>query len=113
MTTIDGYQQERGLVPSIVEGTADRLRPVMLTTLTTVLGLTPLLYEGSQQAQFLKPTVITLVYGLGFGMLLVLMLVPALLAILNDVSRPMTAMRRAIRAPDRVMQGAWRGRLWC
>ncbi|MCG7520244.1 efflux RND transporter permease subunit [Ruegeria sp. Ofav3-42] len=106
VTTIDGYQQDRGLVPSIVEGTADRLRPVMLTTLTTVLGLTPLLYEGSQQAQFLKPTVITLVYGLGFGMLLVLLLVPALLAILNDLSRPMTAMRRAARAPDRVVQGA-------
>ncbi|CUH49429.1 efflux RND transporter permease subunit [Ruegeria atlantica] len=105
VTTIDDYQKERGLVPSIVEGTADRLRPVMLTTLTTVLGLTPLLYEGSQQAQFLKPTVITLVYGLGFGMLLVLLLVPALLAILNDLSRPMTAMRRAARAPDRVVQG--------
>ncbi|WP_171183885.1 efflux RND transporter permease subunit [Ruegeria sp. HKCCC2117] len=106
VTTIDGYQQDRGLVPSIVEGTADRLRPVMLTTLTTVLGLAPLLYEGSQQAQFLKPTVITLVYGLGFGMLLVLILVPALLAILNDVARPMTAMRRALRAPDRVVRGA-------
>ncbi len=106
VTTIDAYQKERGLVPSIIEGTADRLRPVMLTTLTTVLGLTPLLYEGSQQAQFLKPTVITLVYGLAFGMLLVLLLVPALLAILNDLSRPMTAMRRALRAPDRVVQGA-------
>nr|WP_321249359.1 efflux RND transporter permease subunit [uncultured Ruegeria sp.] len=105
VTTIDAYQQDRGLIPSIVEGTADRLRPVMLTTLTTVLGLTPLLYEGSQQAQFLKPTVITLVYGLGFGMLLVLLLVPALLAILNDVTRPMTSMRRALRAPDRVVQG--------
>lgn len=106
VTTIDAYQQERGLVPSIVEGTADRLRPVMLTTLTTVLGLTPLLYEGSQQAQFLKPTVITLVYGLGFGMLLVLILVPALLAILNDLSRPITAMRRALRVQDRLVQGA-------
>ncbi|SMO53651.1 efflux RND transporter permease subunit [Ruegeria faecimaris] len=106
VTTIDEYQQTRGLVPSIIEGTSDRLRPVMLTTLTTVLGLTPLLYEGSQQAQFLKPTVITLVYGLAFGMVLVLLLVPALLGILNDLSRPMTAMRRAIRAPDRVVQGA-------
>ncbi|KIC40097.1 acriflavine resistance protein B [Ruegeria sp. ANG-R] len=106
VTTIDGYQQERGLVPSIVEGTADRLRPVMLTTLTTVLGLTPLMYESSQQAQFLKPTVITLVYGLGFGMVLILLLVPALLAILNDVSRPMIAMRRALRAPDRVVRVA-------
>ncbi len=108
VTTIDGYQQERGLVPSIVEGTADRLRPVMLTTLTTVLGLTPLMYESSQQAQFLKPTVITLVYGLGFGMVLILLLVPALLAILKDVSRPMTAMRRALRAPDRVVRTAVR-----
>ena len=106
VTTIDGYQQDRGLVPSIIEGTADRLRPVMLTTLTTVLGLTPLMHESSQQAQFLKPTVITLVYGLGFGMLLVLLLVPALLGILNDVARPMTAMRRALRAPDRVVRGA-------
>lgn len=39
-------------------------------------------------------------------MLLVLILVPALLAILNDVARPMTAMRRAARAPDRVVRGA-------
>ncbi len=108
VTTIDGYRKERGLVPSIVEGTADRLRPVMLTTLTTVLGLTPLMYESSQQAQFLKPTVITLVYGLGFGMALILLLVPALLAILNDISRPMTSMRRALRAPDRVVRNAVR-----
>ena len=108
VTTIDGYQRERGLVPSIFEGTADRLRPVMLTTLTTVLGLTPLMYESSQQAQFLKPTVITLVYGLGFGMVLILLLVPALLAILNDVSRPMIAMRRALRAPNRMVRIAVR-----
>ncbi len=108
VTTIDQYQKDRGLVPSIIDGTADRLRPVMLTTLTTVLGLAPLLYEGSQQAQFLKPTVITLVYGLGFGMVLVLMLVPALLAILGDVARPMAAMRRAFRAPDRVVRAAVR-----
>ena len=73
VTTIDEYAAERGLLPPIVEGAADRLRPVMLTTLTTVLGLAPLLYEQSQQAQFLKPTVITLVYGLGFGMVIVLL----------------------------------------
>lgn len=106
VTTIDAHQQDRGLVPSIIDGTADRLRPVMLTTLTTVMGLAPLLYEGSQQAQFLKPTVITLVYGLGFGMVLVLLLVPALLAILNDISRPITAMRRAFRAPNKVVRTA-------
>ncbi|MHA6263345.1 efflux RND transporter permease subunit [Arenibacterium sp. CAU 1754] len=99
VTTIDEYAQERGLIPSIIDGAADRLRPVLLTTLTTVLGLAPLLYEQSQQAQFLKPTVITLVYGLGFGMLLVLLVVPALVAMQNDVARPIAALRRAVRGP--------------
>jgi multidrug efflux pump subunit AcrB len=97
VTTIDSYSQDRGLVPSIIEATADRLRPVLLTTLTTVLGLTPLMDEQSQQAQFLKPTVITLVYGLGFGMILVLLVVPALVAVQNDVARPLAAVRRALR----------------
>ncbi|WP_375174464.1 efflux RND transporter permease subunit [Pseudooceanicola sp.] len=98
VTTIDEHAQERGLIPSIIDGTAERLRPVMLTTLTTVLGLAPLLYEQSSQAQFLRPTVITLVYGLAFGMVLVLMLVPALLAIGNDISRQISAARRALRS---------------
>ncbi|MBE1285744.1 MAG: AcrB/AcrD/AcrF family protein [Rhodobacteraceae bacterium] len=99
VTTIDQYAKERGLLPSIVEATSDRLRPVLLTTLTTVLGLAPLMYEQSQQAQFLKPTVITLVYGLGFGMLLVLLVVPSLVAIQNDLSRPFTALRRSLASP--------------
>ncbi|MFK7754792.1 MAG: efflux RND transporter permease subunit [Sedimentitalea sp.] len=97
ITTIDEYGKERGMIPSIIDGAVDRLRPVMLTTLTTVLGLAPLLYEQSQQAQFLKPTVITLVYGLGFGMLLVLLVVPSLVAIQHDVARPLAAFRRAIK----------------
>ena len=97
VTTIDEYAETRGLIPSIIDGAADRLRPVMLTTLTTVLGLTPLLFERSQQAQFLKPTVITLVYGLGFGMVLVLLVVPALIAVQHDVARQMAALRRGLR----------------
>ncbi|MDX5384399.1 MAG: efflux RND transporter permease subunit [Rhodobacterales bacterium] len=103
VTTIDEKARERGLVPAIIDGTADRLRAVMLTTLTTVLGLAPLLYETSSQAQFLKPTVITLVYGLGFGMVLVLLVVPALMAIQQDVSRQVRAFRRALRQPRTAM----------
>ena len=76
----------------------------MLTTMTTVLGLAPLLFERSQQAQFLKPTVITLVYGLGFGLVLVLLVVPALIAVQRDVARPMTAMRRAVAGSHRGMR---------
>lgn len=97
VTTIDEYSETRGLIPSIIDGTADRLRPVLLTTLTTVLGLAPLLYEQSSQAQFLRPTVITLVYGLGFGMVLVLMIVPALMAVQADIARLTDAWKRSLR----------------
>ncbi|MFN3954600.1 MAG: efflux RND transporter permease subunit [Pararhodobacter sp.] len=99
VTTVDQYARERGLIPSIIDAAADRLRPVLLTTLTTVLGLAPLLFERSTEAQFLKPTVITLVYGLGFGMVLVLLIVPALLAVGHDLSRMMRTLRRGLSLP--------------
>ena len=60
-----------------------------------------MLFEGSQQAQFLKPTVITLVYGLGFGFFVVLLLVPALVAMQRDVTLQVDAFRRAFRHPAR------------
>ncbi len=100
VTTVDQYARDRGLLPSIVDAACDRLRPVLLTTLTTVLGLGPLLFENSTQAAFLKPTVITLVYGLGFGMVVVLLLVPAVLAIGHDVSRQFVSLRRALALPE-------------
>ncbi len=98
VTTVDDYAKDRGLFPAIVDGVTDRLRPVMLTTLTTVLGLAPLLNEQSVQAQFLKPTVITLVYGLAFGVVLVLIIVPALMAMQHDVRSQIDAGKRAVRA---------------
>ncbi|MCJ7871580.1 efflux RND transporter permease subunit [Phaeobacter sp. J2-8] len=94
VSTIDEYAEDRGIIPAIIDGAADRLRPVFLTTATTVLGLAPLLFERSSQAQFLKPTVITLVYGLGFGMVLVLLVVPALVAIQQDLGRMAATLRR-------------------
>ncbi|GAA3861526.1 efflux RND transporter permease subunit [Celeribacter arenosi] len=101
VTTVDEYARDRGLMPAIIDAATDRLRPVMLTTMTTVLGLAPLLYEGSADAQFLKPTVITLVYGLGFGMVLVLVLVPSFLAMQLDVGRQVASLRRGLAHPVR------------
>ncbi|SDZ18280.1 Multidrug efflux pump subunit AcrB [Jannaschia faecimaris] len=101
VTTVDDYARDRALRPAIVDAVCDRLRPILLTTLTTVLGLAPLLYESSSQAQFLRPTVITLAYGLGFGMVLVVLLVPAILLMGNDVARLTTALRRLLRLPLR------------
>jgi multidrug efflux pump subunit AcrB len=98
VSTIDEYAEKRGLYPAIIDAVADRLRPVFLTTATTVMGLTPLLYERSSQAEFLRPTVITLVYGLGFGLVLVLVLVPAILAVQADIGRQIRALRRGLGA---------------
>jgi predicted RND superfamily exporter protein len=101
VSTIDQYSERRGLRHAIIDGVADRFRPVLLTTLTTVLGLAPLLYEGSSQAEFLKPTVITLVFGLGFGMVLVLIVVPALMAAQADAARAFLALKRAFQGGPR------------
>ena len=94
VSTIDEYSKNRGLKPAIVDAICDRLRPVLLTTLTTVLGLTPLLFETSKDAQFLKPTIVTLVYGLGFGMLIVLFLVPSILLIQRDFADLVRSFKR-------------------
>lgn len=107
VTTIDGYAERRALLPALVDGVCHRLRPVILTTLTTVFGLAPLLFETSRQAQFLMPTVITLVYGLGFGVFLVLMVTPALVAIQRDIG---VAFRSGRRLAGYLVGGRRRGR---
>lgn len=94
VTTIDERAQNTPIFSAIIDGTSDRLRAVLLTTMTTVGGLAPLLLETSRQAQFLKPTVITLAYGLGFGVVLVLLLTPAMIAIQHDIARSLKSMRR-------------------
>jgi len=103
VSTIDEYAEKTDIITAIVDGTGDRLRPVLLTTMTTVLGLAPLLFETSKQAQFLKPTVVTLAYGLGFGLVLVLLLVPSLMAMQRDLSLFAQAFRRMLFGRHRVL----------
>jgi len=55
-----------------------RLRPILLTTLTTALGLAPLILEKSRQAQFLIPMAVSVAAGLIFGTLILLLILPAL-----------------------------------
>lgn len=86
---------------AIVDATCSRLRAVLLTSLTTIGGLLPLLFETSFQAQFLIPMAITLSFGLTVNTVLVLLIVPALVAIQTDVRR-----RRAARADLRALEPA-------
>jgi multidrug efflux pump subunit AcrB len=62
-----------------------RFRPILLTTLTTALGLAPLILETSRQAQFLIPMALSVAYGLIFGTFILLIILPALYLVLNSV----------------------------
>lgn len=81
------YQEQRlrGLAvnEALNEAVVQRLRAVLLTSLTTIGGLLPLLFETSLQAQFLIPMATSIAFGLGFSTLLVLLVVPALLSLLE------------------------------
>lgn len=96
VSTIQEYSAKQGVIQAAINATNDRLRPIMLTTLTTVLGLAPLMYESSRQALFLKPTVITLVFGLAFGFFIVLLIVPSLVVIQRDITRLWQSWRRTL-----------------
>ncbi len=69
---------------AIRDAGAARFRPIVLTSLTTFVGLLPLLLERSFQAQFLIPMAVSLAFGVLFATAITLVLVPSLYAILND-----------------------------
>jgi len=69
---------------ALIGAACGRLRAVMLTSLTTIGGLAPLLFETSLQAQFLIPMATSIAFGLGVSALLVLFFVPALLSLLES-----------------------------
>ena len=71
---------------AIVDAACLRLRAVLLTSLTTIGGLTPLMFETSLQAQFLIPMAVSISFGLAMATFLVLLLVPALLALHEAVA---------------------------
>ncbi|MHA1523411.1 MAG: efflux RND transporter permease subunit [Alphaproteobacteria bacterium] len=85
------------LAQAAVGAARDRLRAVLLTSLTTIGGLTPLMFEKSLQAQFLLPMAITIVFGLGITTALVLVLVPALVGIQADLTTITTNWGRVWR----------------
>jgi len=93
-------QRERGLAidEALNEAVVQRVRAVLLTSLTTIGGLLPLLFETSLQAQFLIPMATSIAFGLGGSTFLVLLVTPALLSWLEH-GRERLARRRAVTAP--------------
>ncbi len=75
----------KSLIHSVRDSGVMRFRPILLTSLTTAAGVTPLMLETSLQAQFLIPMAVSLASGVLFATLITLALVPALYLILEDI----------------------------
>lgn len=69
---------------AIVNASCLRLRAVLLTSLTTIAGLLPLLFETSLQAQFLIPMAVSISFGLAYGTVLILFVIPTLISLIEE-----------------------------
>ena len=76
-----------GAYAALVEAGVTRFRPIILTSLTTFIGLFPILLEQSFDAQFLRPAVVSLAFGVLFALFVTLFFVPALYGVGVDIKR--------------------------
>ncbi len=90
-----------GLAPleAVISSGVSRFRPIVLTTVTTFVGLIPIMAERSTSAEFLKPAVLSLAFGVLFALFVSLLLVPALYLIGYDWKRNFAALMGRKIAP--------------
>ncbi|MEM6896657.1 MAG: efflux RND transporter permease subunit, partial [Pseudomonadota bacterium] len=81
------------LQEAVVRGTKERFRPILLTAITTFLGVFPLIMETSLQAQFLIPLAVSIGFGVLFGTFIVILCVPAIFVL---QARVVNALRRFV-----------------
>ncbi|MGE3855018.1 MAG: efflux RND transporter permease subunit, partial [Planctomycetota bacterium] len=90
--------EETDATHAIVNAATSRFRPIMLTSVTTFAGLTPMMLEKSLQAQFLIPMAVSLAFGVLFSTVITLVGIPAAYMVLEDVRRLMANGSRDWRA---------------
>ena len=81
------HRKDQSAFDAISQAGLRRFRPIMLTTLTTFGGLMPLIFEDSLQAQYIIPMAISLGFGILFATAIILVLVPCLYLILEDIQK--------------------------
>jgi multidrug efflux pump subunit AcrB len=85
--TVNRYRREgMGTREALMAGATRRLRPILLTSLTTFFGLMPMIFETSPQARFLIPMAISLGFGVLFTTVIPLLLVPCLYLVIDNLS---------------------------
>jgi Cu/Ag efflux pump CusA len=97
---------------AVFEAGQRRFRAVFVSSLTTVVGMMPILFERSSQAQSLKPMATALVFGLAFATGLTLLVIPSVYLIVNDARRFVRWLRYGGAYPTpEIVEEATRDRL--
>lgn len=94
-------QQGSSVMQAVIEGGVQRFRPILLTTVTTFVGLLPIMAEQSTDAQYLKPAVLALAFGVLFALFVTLLMVPALYLIGHDCSALAARARQRFFTADK------------
>jgi len=92
--------RDKGMTPreAIIEAGVIRFRPILLTSVTTIVGLMPMMMERSMQAAFLQPIVVALAFGVFFAFFVTLLMVPSLYGIGLDIGEFFSKMKKWIRS---------------
>lgn len=94
MTNQKRNKDKMGSHDAVITAARQRFRPIILTTLTTFVGLAPIMFETSIQARFLIPMALSLGYGVVFATFLTLVLIPALYMINEDIKHLLRPIMR-------------------
>jgi len=86
---INRFRREDGMPPgeAVIAAGTRRFRPILLTSLTTFMGLAPMILEPSVQARFLVPMAVSLGFGVMFATFILVFLVPSTYLIVEDLTR--------------------------
>ena len=79
-------QKNKSIIKAAIEASVLRFRPILLTSITTFMGLLPMLFEKSLQARFLIPMAISISFGIIFATVIILALVPCIYIVIDDFS---------------------------
>ncbi len=96
---------------ALYEASLSRFRPILLTSLTTVAGLYPLILETSFQARFLIPMAISVAYGLIVATFIILVTIPAMLVLVNNYRMYTAWMWTGVRPIPRMVEPAVKNRI--
>jgi HAE1 family hydrophobic/amphiphilic exporter-1 len=87
-----------GIIQAVINGGKSRLRPVLMTTITTILGMTPLAISTSEGSEMWKPMAVTVIGGLTISTIFTLVIVPTVYASFakNGVKRQRRKLRKQL-----------------